>query len=55
MKTYLTIPRFERAQYAEMHKKWMSDDPEFAGKTASDTYGPEHFMRLLGMSLFSLI
>ncbi|KAI1403509.1 MRG-domain-containing protein [Hypoxylon fuscum] len=50
----ILLYRFERAQYAEMHKKWMSDDPEFAGKTASDTYGPEHFMRLL-VSLPELI
>ncbi|KAI1480760.1 MRG-domain-containing protein [Daldinia eschscholtzii] len=43
----ILLYRFERAQYAEMYKKWMSDDPEYQGKTASDTYGPEHLMRLI--------
>lgn len=41
--------RFERAQYAEVVAKWNSDDPEWEGKkTASDTYGAEHLMRLIG-------
>ncbi|KAI1106486.1 MRG-domain-containing protein [Jackrogersella minutella] len=43
----ILLYRFERAQYADMYRKWMSDDPEYQGKTASDTYGPEHLMRLL--------
>ncbi|KAI1471079.1 MRG-domain-containing protein [Daldinia caldariorum] len=43
----ILLYRFERAQYAEMYKKWMSDDAEYQGKTASDTYGPEHLMRLI--------
>ncbi|KAI1372261.1 MRG-domain-containing protein [Hypoxylon crocopeplum] len=50
----ILLYRFERAQYADMYKKWMSDDPEYQGKTASDTYGPEHLMRLL-VSLPELI
>ncbi len=45
----LTICRFERPQYAEVHKKWNSTDPEFQGKTASDIYGAEHLCRLIGM------
>jgi hypothetical protein len=41
--------RFERNQYAEVHAKWNSNDPEWENKkTASDTYGAEHLMRLLG-------
>ncbi|KAI8956872.1 MRG-domain-containing protein [Daldinia sp. FL1419] len=43
----ILLYRFERAQYAEMYKMWMSEDPEYQGKTASDTYGPEHLMRLI--------
>ncbi|CAJ2511340.1 Uu.00g069650.m01.CDS01 [Anthostomella pinea] len=43
----ILLYRFERAQYAEMHKKWNSADPEFSGKTASDTYGAEHLTRLM--------
>ncbi|KAI1802585.1 MRG-domain-containing protein [Daldinia bambusicola] len=50
----ILLYRFERAQYAEMYKKWISDDPEYQGKTASDTYGPEHLMRLM-VSLPELI
>ncbi|OTA95192.1 hypothetical protein M434DRAFT_394086 [Hypoxylon sp. CO27-5] len=50
----ILLYRFERAQYAEVYKKWMSDDPEYQGKTASETYGPEHLMRLL-VSLPELI
>ncbi|KAI1497427.1 MRG-domain-containing protein [Biscogniauxia marginata] len=49
----ILLYRFERAQYAEMHKKWASD-AEFQGKTASDTYGAEHLMRLM-VSLPELI
>jgi hypothetical protein len=42
---------FERHQYAEVHAKWSSNDSEWEGKkTASDTYGVEHLMRLLGKS-----
>ena len=41
--------RFERSQYAEVREKWQSDDPDWANrKTAVETYGPEHLMRLLG-------
>jgi hypothetical protein len=47
----LTIHRFERPQYAEVHKKWNSADPEFQGKTASDIYGAEHLCRLIGTFL----
>ncbi|KAI1214476.1 MRG-domain-containing protein [Annulohypoxylon truncatum] len=43
----ILLYRFERGQYAEVVKKWNSDDPEYQGKTASDTYGPEHLMRLI--------
>ncbi|KAI1659122.1 MRG-domain-containing protein [Daldinia decipiens] len=43
----ILLYRFERAQYAEMYQKWISEDPEYQGKTASDTYGPEHLMRLI--------
>lgn len=46
--TVLTITSFERLQYAQVIKAWQSEDPEFHGKTASDTYGAEHLMRLLG-------
>lgn len=49
----LTMTRFERGQYAEVYKKWHSDDAEFQGKSPSDTYGPEHLMRLIGKLLFS--
>ncbi|KAI1457852.1 MRG-domain-containing protein [Annulohypoxylon moriforme] len=43
----ILLYRFERGQYAETYKKWNSDDPEYQGKSASDTYGPEHLMRLI--------
>ncbi|KAI1780864.1 MRG-domain-containing protein [Hypoxylon cercidicola] len=43
----ILLYRFERLQYAQVIKAWQSDDPEFHGKTASDTYGVEHLMRLL--------
>ncbi|KAI5864434.1 MRG-domain-containing protein [Durotheca rogersii] len=43
----ILLYRFERPQFADIHKKWISDDPEFQGKSPSDTYGPEHLMRLL--------
>ncbi|KAL7624163.1 Esa1p-associated factor [Parahypoxylon ruwenzoriense] len=46
----ILLYRFERSQFADIHKKWMSDDPEFQGKTASDTYGAEHLMRLLAQT-----
>ncbi|KAI1341719.1 MRG-domain-containing protein [Xylariaceae sp. FL0016] len=45
--------KFERAQYAEIVKKW-SSDPELQGKTPSETYGAEHLMRLM-VSLPELI
>ncbi|KAI1076419.1 MRG-domain-containing protein [Whalleya microplaca] len=50
----ILLYRFERAQYTDMHKKWNSNDPEFQGKSPSDTYGPEHLMRLM-VSLPELI
>ncbi|KAI2632191.1 MRG-domain-containing protein [Hypoxylon sp. NC1633] len=43
----ILLYRFERLQYAETYKQWMSDDPEYRGKTPCDTYGAEHLMRLL--------
>ncbi|XDG03693.1 hypothetical protein ABKA04_003308 [Annulohypoxylon sp. FPYF3050] len=43
----ILLYRFERGQYAEVYKKWHSDDAEFQGKSPSDTYGPEHLMRLI--------
>ncbi|KAH8159543.1 hypothetical protein CIB48_g8702 [Xylaria polymorpha] len=50
----ILLYKFERPQYAEVHKKWDSTDPEFQGKTASDTYGAEHLCRLI-VSLPELI
>ncbi|KAI8625780.1 MRG-domain-containing protein [Xylariaceae sp. FL1651] len=50
----ILLYKFERPQYAEVHKKWNSPDPEFHGKTASDIYGPEHLCRLI-VSLPELI
>ncbi|KAI1427987.1 MRG-domain-containing protein [Xylaria sp. FL1777] len=43
----ILLYKFERPQYAEVHKKWNSTDPEFQGKTASDIYGAEHLCRLI--------
>ncbi|KAI6085617.1 MRG-domain-containing protein [Hypoxylon rubiginosum] len=43
----ILLYRFERLQYAQVIKAWQSDDPAFHGKTASETYGAEHLMRLL--------
>ncbi|XXG97328.1 ATP citrate lyase subunit 1 [Hypoxylon texense] len=43
----ILLYRFERLQYAQVFRAWQSEDPEFHGKTASDTYGAEHLMRLL--------
>ncbi|KAK7753762.1 Esa1p-associated factor [Diatrype stigma] len=44
----ILLYRFERAQYSEVVAKWNSSDPEWEGKkTASDTYGAEHLMRLV--------
>ncbi|KAI0901302.1 MRG-domain-containing protein [Annulohypoxylon nitens] len=43
----ILLYRFERGQYAEVYKKWNSDNAEFQGKAPSDTYGPEHLMRLI--------
>ncbi|KAF2964799.1 hypothetical protein GQX73_g8764 [Xylaria multiplex] len=43
----ILLYKFERPQYAEVHKKWNSTDPEFQGKTASDVYGAEHLCRLI--------
>ncbi|KAJ8122850.1 hypothetical protein O1611_g9738 [Lasiodiplodia mahajangana] len=50
----ILLYKFERPQYAEVHKKWNSSDPEFQGKTASDIYGAEHLCRLI-VSLPELI
>lgn len=51
----ILLYRFERSQYAEVREKWQSDDPDWANrKTAVETYGPEHLMRLL-VSLPELI
>ncbi|RYO77962.1 hypothetical protein DL766_003147 [Monosporascus sp. MC13-8B] len=51
----ILLYRFERAQYAEAHAKWLSNDPEWEDKkTASATYGAEHLMRLI-VSLPELI
>ncbi|RYP53193.1 hypothetical protein DL768_001786 [Monosporascus sp. mg162] len=51
----ILLYRFERAQYAEVHAKWLSNDPEWEDKkTASATYGAEHLMRLI-VSLPELI
>ncbi|RYC61353.1 hypothetical protein CHU98_g4855 [Xylaria longipes] len=50
----ILLYKFERPQYAEVHKKWNSTDPEFQGKTASDIYGAEHLCRLI-VSLPELI
>lgn len=45
--TILTqFARFERAQYAEVREKWITEGSDLYGKTASDTYGSEHLMRL---------
>ncbi|ORY60106.1 histone acetylase complex subunit [Pseudomassariella vexata] len=37
----------QRAQYSEIREKWISGGPEWQGKTACDTYGSEHLMRLM--------
>ncbi|KAJ8123062.1 hypothetical protein ONZ43_g900 [Nemania bipapillata] len=50
----ILLYKFERPQYAEVHKKWNSSDPEFQGKMASDIYGAEHLCRLI-VSLPELI
>ncbi|KAI0161432.1 MRG-domain-containing protein [Xylariaceae sp. FL1272] len=50
----ILLYKFERPQYAEIHKKWNSADPEFQGKMASDIYGAEHLCRLI-VSLPELI
>ena len=42
--------RFERHQYLEVRENWNGSDPEWAGKSAGDTYGAEHLCRLLGKS-----
>ncbi|KAI5925499.1 MRG-domain-containing protein [Camillea tinctor] len=42
----ILLYRFERVQYADIHKKWASD-PDFEGKAASDIYGAEHLLRLI--------
>jgi mortality factor 4-like protein 1 len=46
----LTCPRFERNQYLEVRGNWNGSNPEWAGKSAGDTYGAEHLCRLLGKS-----
>lgn len=43
--------RFERAQYAEVREKWITEGSDLYGKTASDTYGSEHLMRLFSKSV----
>ncbi|KAI0484398.1 MRG-domain-containing protein [Xylariaceae sp. FL0804] len=50
----LLLYRFERGQYAEIHKKWNSGDPDYKDKKISDLYGAEHLMRLI-VSLPGLI
>ncbi|KAI0384828.1 hypothetical protein F5Y04DRAFT_277563 [Hypomontagnella monticulosa] len=35
------------SKYADIHKKWMSEDPDYQGKTAGDPYEPGHLERLL--------
>lgn len=40
---------FERAQYAEVREKW-NPGGDMEGKSASETYGAEHLMRLMGTS-----
>ncbi|KAI4600319.1 Esa1p-associated factor [Pestalotiopsis sp. 9143b] len=42
----ILLYRFERAQYAEVREKWITEGSDLYGKTASDTYGSEHLMRL---------
>lgn len=43
--------RFERNQYLEIRELWNAGTGEWAGKGAGDTYGAEHFCRLLGKSI----
>ncbi|KAI1328584.1 MRG-domain-containing protein [Xylariaceae sp. FL0255] len=50
----ILLYKFERIQYAEIHKKWSQADSEFEGKAASDIYGAEHLCRLI-VSLPELI
>ncbi|KAI0203130.1 MRG-domain-containing protein [Astrocystis sublimbata] len=50
----ILLYKFERIQYAEVHKKMNSADPGFQGKAASDIYGAEHLCRLI-VSLPELI
>ncbi|KAI1816427.1 MRG-domain-containing protein [Poronia punctata] len=50
----ILLYKFERPQYAEVHKKCNSADPDFQGKAASDIYGAEHLCRLI-VSLPELI
>ncbi|KAF3013199.1 Esa1p-associated factor [Neopestalotiopsis sp. 37M] len=42
----ILLYRFERAQYAEVREKWVTEGSELYGKAPSDTYGSEHLMRL---------
>ncbi|KAI1635499.1 MRG-domain-containing protein [Biscogniauxia mediterranea] len=42
----ILLYKFERVQYADIHKQWASD-PELQGKGASDIYGAEHLTRLM--------
>lgn len=49
----ILLYRFERAQYAEVREKW-NPGGDMEGKSASETYGAEHLMRLM-VSLPELI
>ncbi|KAI9888665.1 MAG: Esa1p-associated factor [Vezdaea aestivalis] len=42
----ILLYRFEREQYAELRKTWMSSKGENASKTVGDIYGAEHLLRL---------
>ncbi len=41
------VCRFERAQYKELREEWEAN-PNGSHKSPCDTYGAEHFARLLG-------
>ncbi|KAI1858891.1 uncharacterized protein JN550_012350 [Neoarthrinium moseri] len=43
----ILLYRFERPQYAQIREKWNDSTSELFGKTACDTYGAEHLMRLM--------
>jgi mortality factor 4-like protein 1 len=44
----MNLLRFERNQYLEIRELWNAGTGEWTGKGAGDTYGAEHFCRLLG-------